>query len=201
MRAAAAKISGAGVFDFVGGRVRIFFQQRRHAHDETRRAIAALQRVLFQKRLLHLRQFAIFRQSFDRRDFAALRLDGEFLAGINRQVVHQHRAGAAGRAVATFLRAGQAGIIPQRVEQRHARLQHELECFAVDFERDGHRAGADDFFRVGFFEFGRDGLDLRGGRRGGGRAEAFKKRAPRMRAKFFRLRFFHARSMETFDCL
>ena len=127
LRAAAAQVPGAGVLDFVGGRMRILFQQRRHAHDETRRAIAALQRVLVNERLLHLRQFAVFGQSFDGGDFMALRLDGEFLAGINRQVVQQHRAGAAGRAVAAFLGAGQAGIIPQRVEQRHARFQLKFE--------------------------------------------------------------------------
>ena len=176
--------------DFVGGRVRIAFQQRRDAHNETRRAITALQRVPVQERLLHRGQFSVPRQSLNRRDFVALRLDGEFLAGINRQVVHQHRAGAAGRAVAAFLRAGQAGIIAQRVEQRHARLDHQIEFLAVDCQGHRHRAGADGFLRVGLFEFRRDGLHLGGGRRGRDRAEAFEKGAPRMRAKFFRLLYF-----------
>src|ERR1035437_7766706 len=45
MRAATAQIPGAGMFDLIGGRAGIVFQQCRHAHDETRRAITTLQHV------------------------------------------------------------------------------------------------------------------------------------------------------------
>ena len=43
----------------------------------------------------------------------------------------------------------------------------QLERLAVDVQRDRHRVGADDFFRVGLFQFRRDGLHLGGGGDGG----------------------------------
>src|ERR1039458_5610272 len=49
MSAAAAGVSRAGVLHVVGVWMRIFFQQSRHAHQKSRRAIAAHQRVLFKK--------------------------------------------------------------------------------------------------------------------------------------------------------
>src|ERR1017187_2442653 len=49
MGAAAARVSRASMFHVVGVRARIFFQQRRHAHQKSRCAITAHQRVLFKK--------------------------------------------------------------------------------------------------------------------------------------------------------
>ena len=51
------------------------------------------------------------------------------------------------------------------------------------------------------FQLGGDGLDLRGGRRGGDGAEAFEERAPRVRAKIFRLRIFHVTQWKTVNRL
>src|SRR3974390_2695314 len=56
MRAATAKISGARVFDVGFGRVGVSLEQPRYAHEKTRRAITALQRVLLDERLLQLAQ-------------------------------------------------------------------------------------------------------------------------------------------------
>ena len=171
----ALQIPGAGVFDFVGGWMRILFQQRRHAHDEPRCAITALQRVPVNERPLDLRQFPVLGQPFNCSNLVTLRLDGEFLAGINRLVVEQDGASPASSAVAAFLGAGQAGIIAQRVEQRDTRLQLELEDFAVDLERNGHRAGANHFFGIDLFQFLRHGGGLRGHRRDGRGPQSFKK--------------------------
>src|ERR1017187_7220401 len=49
MRAATAGVPGAGVLHVGGVWARIFFQQRRHTHQKSRRAITAHQRVLFKK--------------------------------------------------------------------------------------------------------------------------------------------------------
>ena len=118
------------------------------------------------------------------------------MAGINRGVAQQNGARAAARAVATFLRAGEAGIIPQRVEERDARFKEKLNFFTVDGERHGNGVRADDFFAVDLVEFRRDGLDLRRGRRGRDGAEALEERAPRVRAKIFRFGIFHATQWE-----
>src|SRR5579885_942167 len=80
LRAATAEIAGAGVFDFLGGRTRMPFQERRHAHDKARRAVTALQGVMGDERLLHLRQFPVLRQTLDGGDVMTLSFEGELLA-------------------------------------------------------------------------------------------------------------------------
>ena len=52
-----------------------------------------------------------FLQAFDRFDRRAVRLDREHQAGIERLVVHDHRAGAAIADVAALLRACQVQIL------------------------------------------------------------------------------------------
>ena len=54
----------------------------------------------------------------------ALHLDRERRAGVDRPAVDDHRAGAAGAAIAAALVAGQIGAHAQRVEQRDPRLDH-----------------------------------------------------------------------------
>ena len=62
-------------------------------------------------------------------------------AGVDALAVHDHRAGAAGAAVADPLGAGHVEMIAQRVEQRDARLDRQAYGFAVDLEGDRDRAG------------------------------------------------------------
>ncbi len=114
-------------------------------------------------------------QAFDGRDFVSLGLDGEFLAGINRRPIQQHRAGAARRAVTTFLGAGQAGIIPQGVEQGHARFELKFHFLAVDLQRHRHRAGAENSLGVDLFQFRGHRRGLRGHRRHRRGAQSFQK--------------------------
>ena len=63
---------------------------------------------------------------------------------VDALAVDDDGAGAAGAAVADPLGAGEIEVIAQRVEQGDARLDGEVDGFAVDVERDGDRAGSDD---------------------------------------------------------
>ena len=68
-------------------------------------------------------EHAVARQSFDGGDLAALRHNGERHARERAPPVEVHRAGAAFAPIATFLGAGQADPLAQRVEQCHARVE------------------------------------------------------------------------------
>ena len=57
--------------------------------------------------------------------------------------VDQHRAGAALAVVASFLRAGQAEMLAQHIEQRGAHIEREPMIPAVDVQR-----GIDGFARI-----------------------------------------------------
>ena len=72
------------------------------------------------------------------RDAIARVRNGECQARIDAPVVDKNRARAALAAVAAFLRAGEADVFAQRIEQRHARLEHQVVVMAVDVEPDGH---------------------------------------------------------------
>ena len=81
--------------------------------------------------LLHRMQRVAVGQAVDGADLFALHLDGERRARVDRAAVDDHRAGAAGAAVADALVAGQIGAVAQRVEQRDARLDRQVEPLAV----------------------------------------------------------------------
>ena len=66
-------------------------------------------------------------QAVDGANLLALHLDGERRAGVDRAAVDDHRAGAAGAAIADALVAGEVGAVAQRVEQRDARLDPQIE--------------------------------------------------------------------------
>ena len=63
------------------------------------------------------------RQALDGGDLVPVVHHREGQAGVDAPAVDQHRAGAALAVVAALLGAGQAEVLAQRVEQRHARLE------------------------------------------------------------------------------
>jgi hypothetical protein len=174
---AAAEVAGAGLAHLGLGGMGILPHERGEAHHETRRAVAALQAVAGDERLLHGRE-ARAGDALDGGDFAARRLDREQHAGVDRHAVEQHGAGAAGRAFADLLRAGQAGVEAQGLEERGARLERERAAFAVDGKRDRHRARAVHALGVELREFLRHALRAQRGGGDGGRAETAKEVAP-----------------------
>ena len=80
-------------------------------------AVAALQRVLLDERLLHQVQFVVGGQAFDGGDLPPLDRDGEHQAGVHPPAVDQHGAGATLAVVAALLAAGQPQVIAQGVQQ------------------------------------------------------------------------------------
>jgi hypothetical protein len=77
-----------------------------------------LKPVVLEESGLHRMKLAVFRESFDGGDFILLVHHREGEAGIDAPSVHVHGAGAALPVIASFLRAEEAEIFPQRVEQR-----------------------------------------------------------------------------------
>src|SRR4051812_25658352 len=112
------------------------FEQRHTRHDEPGGAEAAHQRVLLAERLLHRVERGAAREPVDIANLLALHVDRECRAGIDRPAVDDHRARAAGAAIAAALVAGQVGAHPKRVEQRDPWLDHEVQRFPVDVQAD-----------------------------------------------------------------
>ena len=113
----------------------MFADECRAGHNKPRCAEAALLRVVLHKRFLHRIHLLRRTDSFHRCDLAALGLDGEHGAGINRVAIDQDGAGAASAAVADFLAAGEVEPIAQRVEQRNAGLDVNFAPLSIDLER------------------------------------------------------------------
>src|SRR5262245_47124060 len=151
---AAADVAVEALLDLFRRRVRVLLEQTDAGHDEARRAEAAHQRVLVAERLLHRVQLAAGGEAVHGANLLALALDRERRARVDRAAVDDHRAGAAGAAVAAAFVARHVDAHAQRVEQRHARLDRQAAHLAVDVEGDRHGAGTDDRRALG--------LDARG---------------------------------------
>src|SRR6267378_550722 len=88
---------------------------RRHQH--ARRAEAALQRVLLMKGLLQRLQLAGIRKALDGVHLAAVRLHGEHQAAAHDIAVDPHGACAAHPVLAADMRAREAQLIAQEVDE------------------------------------------------------------------------------------
>ena len=94
----------------------ILHQKRLGRHDHAGRAEAALDRDLFYKGALDRIQFPALRQSFDRKNMAALQLCGKGQAGVDRLSVHDDGAGAAFALRAPFLYTGEVQLISKDIK-------------------------------------------------------------------------------------
>src|SRR5205085_7423276 len=83
-------------------------------------------------------------QTLDSLHRGAVSLNREHEARAHRLAVEDDRTGAAVADVAALLRAGEAGFVAQRIEQRAIALHGQLAALAVDGERDrlAHRASS-----------------------------------------------------------
>ena len=133
--AAAADIAAHEFADFVGALRLALGDQAGGRTDLSRRAVAALERVVIDERLLQRMQRAIRRQALDGGHFGAVLHDGEREAGIDPPPVHQHGARAALAVIATLLGAGQVEMVAQRIEQGRPRRDPELRLDAVYGQR------------------------------------------------------------------
>src|SRR6266545_6992973 len=122
----------------VGQPVAVRAQQLDAGHDHPRRTEAALQRVMLPERLLQGMQLAVRGEPFDRRDLAAVGLDGEHGARLHREPVEVDGAGAADRRVAADLRAREREVVAEEVDEQRPRLDLRLVPNAVDGDRNGY---------------------------------------------------------------
>ena len=92
---AAAEISLQAVPDLCARGIRIAIDDLTRGDDHSRRAVPALQAVLFPESFLDRMQVAVRSESFNRRYVAAVGLDGQHRAGLNGLSIEQNGAGAA----------------------------------------------------------------------------------------------------------
>jgi hypothetical protein len=83
-------------------------QETDKAHEDTRRAESALQRVVFTKLLLQHMELLSAREPFDRFDLRVVRLPLQIAGTSAPLAVHDDRAGAADSVLAPDVRPGQA---------------------------------------------------------------------------------------------
>jgi hypothetical protein len=118
--------------------------------DHPRRAETALQAVRIPEGLLQrVQRAAASRQTFDRRDRAAVGLHGQAGARSHGDAVEQDGAGAALARIAADLGAGDAPEVANEMHQKLPRLDVALKPAAVNSNADGdfHVAPLDDLGR------------------------------------------------------
>ena len=111
---------------------------RRHPDrraDLPRRAITALETVMFDERGLQRMQRIAVRQPLDRRDLAPIVLHRQREARQDTLAIDQHRARAARSLVAALLGAGQVQMLAEMIQQRHARIAGRVHRQAIDDDR------------------------------------------------------------------
>lgn len=101
-----------------------------------RRAVAALERIMIDERLLQRLQRSIRREAFDRRDRGTIGHDRKREAGIDAPPIHQDCARAALPVIAALLCASQVEMVPQHVEQGRPGRDPQLSRRAVNRYRD-----------------------------------------------------------------
>src|SRR5258706_2170970 len=129
--AAATDIGDRGVDVRVGG-LGLLLEERRHRHDHSRLAVAALRHVVLDPGLLHLVQLAAFGEAFDGGDLLPGSSADREGAGADGRAVDVDRAGAALRDAATVFRAGEADLLADRPQQRRVVVDVDVECLTVD---------------------------------------------------------------------
>ena len=92
------------------------------------------------ERLLHRMQLAALREALDGRDVGAVAGDRERRAGLDRLAVDMDDAGAALRGVAADMRAGQAQVFAQELNQQRARINIGGNGLAVHRHRNLHHS-------------------------------------------------------------
>src|SRR5690606_7309179 len=109
---AAAEVPTDRAGNIVVGWIRGLVQQRPQAHDLAGCAVAALEGILLDKRLLDRIELGTLRQALERADLLALAVDGEREAGVDRAPIQGNGARATVPHVADLLGTGQAKVVP-----------------------------------------------------------------------------------------
>ena len=127
--------SGRGSLDLrIRGLGRLLQQIVGH-HQDSRRAIAALQAVLFPKALLDGIELAVRGQPFHGRHPRSVGLDRQHQARLHRLPVEMHRASAAQARFASHVRSRQLQHVAQIMHQQQARFDFRRARHAVHRDR------------------------------------------------------------------
>ena len=103
-------------------------------HDETRSAETALHAMTFPECLLYRVQFAVVRQSLNRRDVFAICLYGKHQAGADSFSTDQDGTRSADAVLTSKVRPGEFHVVAQEVGQRLTRLYASFTGNSVDSE-------------------------------------------------------------------
>src|SRR5438552_16038149 len=115
IRAAPTQVATEPGAHLVDAGVGMLSHKCRGRGDEAWCAKAALLGVMFYEGFLHGIHFFGRAETFHGGDLPTFRLNCEHGTGINGFVIHQHRASAAGAAVANFFRAGNIEPVAERI--------------------------------------------------------------------------------------
>src|SRR6185503_2517289 len=130
--AAAADVAIHQPRDVGLGGIRVGLEQADGRHHHARRAVAALEGLGVEERLLHRVQPLAVGQRFDRRDRLLPDAPDPRDAGAGPGAIEQHRARAALPFAAAVAAAGQAEIVAEDGEEAVARLGVNLAILAID---------------------------------------------------------------------
>ncbi len=118
VRVASADVSGQGLPNLRLVRARVSVEEGLGAHQKPGRAEAALAAVVVQEGPLYGVKFSAVREAFDGKHPPRSDLQGEHLAGVDREPVEKDRAGATLAAVAASLRTGQVESFAENPQER-----------------------------------------------------------------------------------
>ncbi len=88
--------------------------------------------MLFLESFLERMKLAVLDQSFHRKDFGAIGLDGEHRARLHGLAIHDHRARTAMRCIAADVGASQREDVADEVNQQDPRFNCSLAIPAID---------------------------------------------------------------------
>jgi hypothetical protein len=114
------KITGQCFANLFFGWIGITLQKGVTGYDHSRRAVTALKSVVFDEGFLYRAQVTVLCQTFDSRDFTAIRLDREMETGFNNFAVEEHGAGAALADDAADVSASETNILAEEMGQEQA---------------------------------------------------------------------------------
>ena len=112
-------------------------QQLGRRHQHAGRTEPALQRVARDEPLLQVGDLARLREPLDGYDLGAVGLHGEHQAAAHDRAVDPHRAGPAHAMLAAQVRAGEAEVGAQEVDEVLAHGNHARDALTVDGQADG----------------------------------------------------------------
>jgi len=112
-----AEVPGQAPADLLFGRIEGARQQRMGREHHAGGAVAALEAVLGDERLLNRMERPVLRQSLDRQDLAAIRLHSEDQARLHQQSIEKDGAGAALADDAADVSSGQSEVLAEKLEE------------------------------------------------------------------------------------